>query len=186
MARLVFAHGLEGSPDGAKATYLRETLGAVAPWLGASGLDEQVRVLAEAAGDDGPAVVIGSSLGGLAALGLACRQPALVGRLILLAPAVGTARLLAAHPEAEARRPGLAAAVTRFSELAVPGSVPATIVFGIRDGLIRLEDVLALHARSPSARLIVVHDDHALTGSREPILSLAREALGAIAAAPVI
>ncbi len=186
MSRLVFAHGLEGNPQGAKATYLREALGAVAPWLGESGLEDQVRILAEAVGADAPAVVIGSSLGGLAALGLACDRPRLVGRLILLAPAVGTARLLAAHPEVEAKRPGLAAEVARFSELAVPDGIPATIVLGIRDELIRLEDVLALHARSPSARLVLVHDDHTLAGSRDPILALAREALEKTASAPVI
>jgi pimeloyl-ACP methyl ester carboxylesterase len=186
MTRLVFAHGLEGSPQGTKATYPREDLGAATPWLGDAGLEEQVRILAEAAGDEGPAVVIGSSMGGLAALGLACRQPALVGRLILLAPAVGTARLLASHPEVEVRRPGLAAEVARFSELAVPEALPAQIVLGIRDELVRLEDVLALHARSPSARLVLVHDDHALGASRELILSLTREALEELAAASVI
>ncbi|HUT78406.1 MAG TPA: alpha/beta fold hydrolase [Polyangia bacterium] len=183
MTRLVFAHGLEGSPEGTKATYLRETLGAIAPWLGESILDDQVRILAETVGNDGPAVVIGSSLGGLAALGLACRRPELVRRLILLAPAVGTAHLIAAHPEVEARRPGLAAEVARFSELTIPEPVPAHIVLGIHDELIRLEDVLALHVRSPSARLSLVHDDHALGRSRALILSLAREE---IAANPVI
>jgi hypothetical protein len=184
--RLVFAHGLEGSPDGTKATWLREEFGAVAPWLGGSGLDDQVRLLAAVVGGDGPAAVVGSSLGGLAVLGLACRHPELVHRLVLLAPAVGTARLLSALPEVEARRPGLAAEVERFSTLAVPETIPAAIVLGTRDEVVRLEDVLALHARSPSARLILVHDDHALSGSRELICSLAREALGEISAAPVI
>jgi len=173
---VVFAHGLEGSPQGTKATYLRQELGAVAPWLGELGLAGQVETLAAAVGDRGPAVVVGSSLGGLAALGLAARRPGLIAHLILLAPAVGMARRAALRPEVEQRRPGLFDESRVFSELAVPAVIPATVVHGLADDVILLADVLELVRRSPSAKLILVHDDHPLHRSGDLIVALARRA----------
>ena len=169
--KIVFAHGMEGSPRGTKATYLRQKLGAVAPWLGELDLDGQVDRLAEEIGGGPPAVVVGSSLGGLAVLGLAVREPHLVSRLVLLAPAVGMDRFEGMDPAAEERRPGLFAQSRKYSALAIPPQIPATVIHGLEDDVIRLEDVLGLVRRSPSARLIAVHDDHALRGSRELILS---------------
>lgn len=176
MRTVVFAHGLEGSPDGTKATYLRRELGAVSPWLGELDLAGQVEALVAAIGDRGPAVVVGSSLGGLAALGLAASRPELISQLVLLAPAVGMARRAELHPEVEQRRPGLFDESRRFSELAVPAAVRATVIHGLEDDAIRLDDVLDLVRRSPSARLILVHDDHPLHGSRELILAAVRRA----------
>jgi len=173
---VVFAHGMEGSPQGTKAAFLREELGAVSPWLGELGLAGQVEALGLAIGGQGPAVLVGSSLGGLSALGLAASRSELIAHLVLLAPAVGMARRAELRPEVEQRRPGLFDESREFSELAVPASLPATIVHGLEDDVIRLEDVLDLAARSPSAGLILVHDDHPLHGSRELITALVRRA----------
>ncbi|MFO8073447.1 MAG: hypothetical protein R6V85_16405 [Polyangia bacterium] len=178
MLEIVHAHGLEGSPRGVKATYLRERLGAVAPWLGELDLDGQVEALRGAIGEESSAVAIGSSLGALAALGLADRFPELVGRLILLAPAVGGHRLAADHPEVEAQRPGLVEQWERYSGLSVPEGIPCEIIHGLHDDLIRLDDVLDLVRRSPTASLLLVHDDHALTASRDLILATAARAAG--------
>jgi pimeloyl-ACP methyl ester carboxylesterase len=167
---------MEGSPQGTKATLLREELGAVSPWLGELGLTGQVEALAEAIGDGGPAVVVGSSLGGLAALGLAASRPELIAHLVLLAPAVGMARRAELRPEVEQRRPGLFDESRELSSLAVPPGLPATVVHGLEDDVILLDDVLELVQRSPSASLILVHDDHPLHGSRELVLELVRRA----------
>jgi pimeloyl-ACP methyl ester carboxylesterase len=174
--RIVFAHGLEGSPDGTKATYLRRSLGAHSPWLGELGLDGQVRILIEALSNGEPAVLVGSSLGALAALGVVATRQDLVSHLLLLAPAVGMARRAELRPEVEERRPGLFDEARRYSTLAVPPDIPATVIHGLGDDVIRLEDVLDLARRSPSARLILVHDDHPLHGSRGLILGATRRA----------
>jgi pimeloyl-ACP methyl ester carboxylesterase len=173
---VVFAHGLEGSPQGTKAVFLREELGAVSPWLGELSLAGQVEALAAAIGDRGPAVLVGSSLGGLAALGLAAARPESLVHLVLLAPAVGMARRAELRPEVEQRRPGLFDESREFSSLAVPAHLPATVVHGLDDDVIRLADVLDLVRRSPSARMILVHDDHPLHASRDLILALVRRA----------
>jgi pimeloyl-ACP methyl ester carboxylesterase len=165
---------MEGSPQGTKATFLREELGAVSPWLGELGLIAQVEALTEAIGDDGPAVVVGSSLGGLSALGLAVSHAELIAHLVLLAPAVGMARRAELRPEVERLRPGLFDESREFSGLAVPPQLPATVVHGLEDDVVLLGDVLELVQRSPSARLILVHDDHPLRGSRDLILELVR------------
>jgi len=173
---VVFAHGMEGSPQGTKATFLRQVLEATSPWLGELGLADQVDALADAIGDRGPAVVVGSSLGGLAALGLATSRPELIAHLVLLAPAVGMAHRAELRPEVEQLRPGLFDESIEFSGLAVPEGLPATILHGLEDDVILLSDVLQLAQRSPSSRLILVHDDHPLHGSRDLILALVRRA----------
>lgn len=175
---IVFAHGMEGSPAGTKATYLREQLGAVTPWLGEMGLDEQVEELARAVTAIGPTVVVGSSLGGLAALGLCASRPELVSHLVLLAPAVGMHRFEGIHHEVEDRRPGLLARSRHFSGLSVPSQVPATVIHGMEDEVILTPDVISLVERSPSASLILVHDDHSLGKSRDLILSVAAMSYG--------
>ena len=171
-----FAHGMESSPQGTKAVYLREAFGAVSPWLGELGLPGQVDALAAAIGDRGPTVLVGSSLGGLAALGLAVERPGLLTHLVLLAPAVGMERHAPDHPEAEQQRPGIFEQGRRFGALAIPGEVPATVIHGLGDEVIRTADVLALVERSPSARLLLVHDDHSLHGSGELIRAVVSRA----------
>jgi len=174
--RIVFAHGMESSPEGRKARYLREELGAIAPRLGHLGPEDQVGALRLAVGDRAPAVVVGSSLGGLAALGLAASHPGLVAHLVLLAPAVGMHRRAAFHPDVEARRPGLFSEAERLSGLSIPAEVPAAVIHGLEDSSIDAPDVIDLVRRSPSAALILVHDDHALTGSRSLILEVVSRA----------
>ncbi len=170
MKKIIFAHGMEGSPKGAKGTYMRERLGVAAPWLGELDLQGQVEALFAVLPPDDQAVVVGSSLGGLAAFGLANRCPERLRHLVLLAPAVGMERHKGEHPEIEAARPGLFDQAASFSTLAVPGTVPCTIIHGMEDEAIRLEDVVALARRSPSATLILVHDDHALIKTKGLIL----------------
>lgn len=173
MFPVVFAHGMESSPGGTKATYLGEQLGAVTPDLSTLGLADQVAELARALERLGPpGVVVGSSLGGLTALGLAARHPALLARLVLLAPAVNVRIPPDRAREIDARRPGLVAEMARFSELSIPPAIPTVVIHGLADDVVETARVLDLVQRSPAARLLLVHDDHPLTNSRELILSV--------------
>lgn len=176
MTRIIFAHGLEGSPDGTKATYLRDKLGVVTPWLGEFNLNEQVAALAEEIPRGYDAVVVGSSLGGLAALGFAVRHAKRIRHLVLLAPAVGMHRNSSVSPEVELKRPGLFEQSATFGALSVPPSIKTTVIHGLKDDVIDREDVIALVQRSPSATLLLVHDDHSLSQSRELILSVVERA----------
>jgi len=176
--KVVFAHGLEGSPQGTKAMYLRERFDAIAPWLGELDLPGQVEALQKALPTAGTAVVVGSSLGGLAALGLANRCPDRIHHLVLLAPAVGMERHKDEHPDVEAKRPGLFDQAGRFSTLSVPPGLPCTIIHGMEDSMVRFEEVLALAKRSPSSWLILVHDDHPLLNAKDLICSVVEQEAG--------
>ena len=89
MKPVVFAHGLASSPGGTKAVLLGKTVDAHTPDLRPFGLDGQVSALSRSLPSDRPSVVVGSSLGALAALGLAQREAARIASLVLLAPADG-------------------------------------------------------------------------------------------------
>ena len=177
MTRIVFAHGLEGSPDGTKATYLRDKLGAVTPWLGEFNLDDQVGALEKEIPQGSDAVVVGSSLGGLAALGFAVRHSDRIRHLVLLAPAVGMHRYASVSPEVEQKRPGLFEQSKKFGALSVPPSIRTTVIHGLNDEVIARQDVIDLVERSPSATLLLVHDDHTLSSSRELILHVVERAM---------
>jgi pimeloyl-ACP methyl ester carboxylesterase len=174
MHKVVFAHGMESSPAGTKAAYLRKRFQARTPDLGSLGLEAQVRAVSALIGEE-RAVLVGSSLGALTALGVAQERRARIAHLVLLAPAVG--RFDASRfAEAEKKRPGLYRELCAFAELSIPEEIPATIMHGLEDELIDPDAVVALAARSPSARLLLVHDDHSLTGSEALILSVVERA----------
>ncbi len=92
---MLFAHGFEGSPTGSKPTYMKEALGwkVTAPkmselgWSIASQTDVLIKYL-----DDGEYdLVVGSSMGGLAAANASSMRPREDIRLLLIAPAFGLA-----------------------------------------------------------------------------------------------
>ena len=90
---MLFAHGFEGSPTGSKPTFMKEALGwkVTAPkmselgWSIASQTDVLVKHLDEAEYD----LVVGSSMGGLAAANASSMRPHKDIRLLLIAPAFG-------------------------------------------------------------------------------------------------
>ncbi len=176
MHKMIFAHGLESSPKGTKAIYLGELFGAFTPMLRHLGLKGQIDAISTLLNDGDPAVLVGSSLGGLAALGATVKCPEQVAHLLLLAPAVGTGRRKDAFKEAEKERPGMRQEVCQISKLSIPKDVPATILHGLEDDVVDAKDVLDFADRSPSSRLILVHDDHPLSHSKALILSLADRA----------
>ena len=122
-------------------------------------------------------MTVGSSLGGLTALGFAVRHAKRTRHLVLLAPAVGMHRYASVSPEVELKRPGLFEQSATFGALSVPPSIRTTVIHGLQDDVIHKEDVIDLVERSPSATLLLVHDDHTLSMSRELILHVVERAV---------
>ena len=139
--RVHFIHGLEGSPQGAKARFLQAHFDTVAPAMDtrdlAGAIETQVAALAEIR----PDVVVGSSFGGAIAV-------ALLGRGIWRGPTV----LLAP------------AAAKLGVDNALPPGVAVTIVHGVDDDIVPLADSRALVATGSAAlvRLVEVPDGHRL------------------------
>ena len=93
--RVLFAHGFEGSPHGSKPTYMEEALGweVTAPKMSELGwsIENQTEVLTRLIDENEFDIVIGSSMGGLAAANASSMRPDEDFVLILMAPAFGLA-----------------------------------------------------------------------------------------------
>jgi hypothetical protein len=139
--RVLFIHGLEGSPRGTKAVFLAERFDATTPAMNTGSFPESLATQVAALDALRPAVVVGSSFGGAVAVEL-LRQGAWAGPTVLLAPAAAKLGLANRLPE----------------------GLPITVVHGLRDDIIPLDDSRALAATgSPDlVRLIEVDDDHRL------------------------
>ena len=139
--RVQFIHGLEGSPQGAKARLLAEHFEARTPTMDTNDFEACVQVQAEALAEDQPDVLIGSSFGGAVAVALLAKGD-WRGPTLLLAQA-------AIHYDPNAR---------------LPENALVWIVHGIRDELIDIEQSRRLAATGTPAcvRLIEVDDDHPL------------------------
>jgi len=92
---VLFAHGFEGSPTGSKPTYMREAFGweVTAPKMSELGwsIASQTEVLIKHLDEGEYDLVIGSSMGGLAAANASSMRPNEDIRLLLIAPAFGLA-----------------------------------------------------------------------------------------------
>ena len=93
--RVLFAHGFEGSPNGSKPSYMKEALGweVTAPKMSELGwsIANQTEVLTRLIDENEFDIVIGSSMGGLAAANASSMRPDEDFVLILMAPAFGLA-----------------------------------------------------------------------------------------------
>lgn len=134
-------HGLEGSPTGAKASYLRRHFELLAPGMDTGDFEGAVTTQAAALHEHRPDVLVGSSFGGAVALAL-LQRGLWRGPTLLLAPAVG-------HFGVEPR---------------IPEGVRVTLVHGTRDEICPVEWSRALaRTGSPSlVRLVEVDDEHRL------------------------
>lgn len=159
---IIYAHGRDGTPWGAKVSALREAGYEVqAPDLRGVDLAGRIRKLDEQSKRQ-PGLLVGSSYGGLAALVLAIRHPERFPALVLLAPALQIYEPPVLEP----------------SSLALSERVRAHIVHGTRDETVPIEVSRGLVARSgPHVRLYEVDDDHRLSQSMPTILRAVRSAL---------
>lgn len=192
MPALIYLHGFASGPSGSKGSYCRawaehRRIAFHAPDLNLPTFEEltvsaQVEVVQSLLGRmKEPPVVVGSSLGGLvaaAAVHRGCR----VRSLILLAPAFGFGQRRMNGPEWTGYRacgemevfhhaygrtqclgPALMGDLPRWAD---DGTwklrVPAVVLHGKRDQSVPISESEAFVVRNPSARLLVVDDDHGL------------------------
>jgi pimeloyl-ACP methyl ester carboxylesterase len=126
----------------------------------------------------GPAIVVGSSLGGLVGAFAAARRPDLVSGLALLAPALGFLADLGAHTDADGRMwtnqglgfvlsPRVIADASTLDERGLPALLraPTLVVHGTADDTVSVADSERFFAAIPGAKKalwIVPGGDHRL------------------------
>ena len=95
--RVLFAHGFEGAPDGGKPTHMSEALGwdVVAPVMSDKGwnIEQETDVLLEYIDAEDFDLIVGSSMGGLAAANASALRPDAQFGLLLIAPAFGLSEM---------------------------------------------------------------------------------------------
>lgn len=168
---IVFAHGLEGSPNGVKVVALRDAgFDVVAPDFRKQPLAERVtqmrKVLREQVAKGERVVLAGSSYGGLCVAFLAPEFTSSLDGLLLLAPALG-------HQE-----PGPDGAQIVGIDVTPPPSLDVIVIHGEEDPVCAIDHSRAYAAKSDLAKLIAVDDGHRLTESLSRICEAAGE-LGA-------
>jgi pimeloyl-ACP methyl ester carboxylesterase len=152
-ARVVFAHGLEGTPTGFKARALITAgFDVIAPDGRNLPLADRMTGIREAIGEE-PAILVGSSYGGLAAAAVAVERPEVVHGLVLLAPA------LSLWPSA----------------LSIPASVPTTVFHAEDDDIVPFAVSAALAGRSPHVRLIRAPGGHLLIDAMPQVIEAIRK-----------
>lgn len=160
--RVQFVHGLEGSPQGAKARLFAANFDACTPAMDTSDFEACVAVHAAVLGSFEPDLLVGSSFGGAVAVEL-LRRGAWSGPTLLLAQA----------------------AVKRDPNVSLPRRVPVWLVHGRDDDLIDIADSRALASRGDPerVRLLEVVDDHALhaTVRNGRLLAIVRDLLASVA-----
>lgn len=160
---IIWAHGLEGSPEGAKVQALRAA-GLTVHAPDGRGLVLADRLVAlEAASEQWAGsrpVLAGSSYGGLAAAWLAARFPSRFRGLLLCAPALHYRE--APVPE---------------GPLTAPPGLPVAVLHGVHDDVVPISASRDYAAGSPGVTLHEVDDNHRLSGSHDRIVALCRALL---------
>lgn len=141
---ILLLHGLEGSSQGFKATFLRSLLPEIVTPDFEGSLEERMAQLDPIINDSSvPWVIIGSSFGGLMATLAAGQYPQRVRKLILLAPALTRPFLTESPPD--------------------PIAIPTVIYHGMHDTVVPLEPVQQIAEQIfTQVAFHVVDDDHAL------------------------
>jgi pimeloyl-ACP methyl ester carboxylesterase len=139
--RIQFIHGLEGSPQGAKARLLAQHFCSFTPEMNTRDFGACVELQAAALAGFRPDVLVGSSFGGAVAVEL-LRRGLWRGPTLLLAQA----------------------ALKRDANARLPQGVPVWLVHGRRDDIVDFEDSgrLARTGTPRLVRLFEVDDDHPL------------------------
>lgn len=150
--RIVWLHGLEGSPTGYKATELRRRgWDLLAPDGRGMPLRARVELAQRTLDGLGEVVLVGSSYGGLAAAWIGSQRP--LSGLLLLAPALHHAEPPVLHPHL----------------LEIPATTPTRVLHGTSDTIVPVEVSRALAARCPHVLLRELDDGHALSDSLDAI-----------------
>ncbi len=164
---IIFAHGMEGTPNGSKIRSLREAgFEVVAPDFQGMPLEERVSVLQDVCEEhrEKSPVLAGSSYGGLAASIVAMRMPDAFRGLLLCAPAL------------HLNEPPINDEIV----LTAPKGMKTAIIHGIGDDIVPIscsieyaersgKDVVAFHQ---------VDDGHRLANSHTEIISAAQLLIG--------
>ena len=160
--KVVFCHGLEGSPQGTKVRTIRAAgIDIVAPDFQGQVLAERIETLQGVLAEldpETPILLAGSSYGGAVAAWTAMHTPHPLLGLLLLAPAIHYAE--PPIPSAEAYRP-------------IP--LRTVIIHGRQDTVVPLSASEAYAARAPHVELIPVEDGHRLVESLDRIVRTIQE-----------
>ena len=188
--KILFAHGLEGSPNGSKPTWMKESLGweIICPEMSNNGwtIADQTEVIAEAIAEyEDVDIIMGSSYGGLAIANASGRFAERNLRLVLLAPAFG----LAENFRSIAGEEGLIEwentgsrqyfhhgfghevefgwdFITSADEMSWPNlHHPTIILHGSQDDIVPIESSRKVLHSNAVAELIEVEDGHRLADS---------------------
>ena len=195
MTSLVYLHGFAEGPDDLKGQYCRawaEARGVVfhgpdlnVPTFESVTISAQVEAVERLVGRlESPAVLVGSSLGGLVAVAVAQRR-ARLKTLVLLAPAFGFARRRLESDAWAGYRlrgsfPVWHSALGRWARLGpqlledLPAwtredewrvETPAVVLHGRVDEVVPVEESEAFVRRHPCARLLILDDGHELSAA---------------------
>ena len=160
---IIFAHGLEGSPNGSKIRALRNAgFDVVAPDFQGMNLAERVDLLEEICLEyaSQQPVLAGSSYGGLTAAIIAMRMPDIFRGLLLCAPALH----LVEPP------------VDENTVLVAPNGLKTVIIHGLEDDIVPISCSIEYASRS-SNEIVAFHqvnDGHRLAESHQEIIGAAQ------------
>ncbi len=160
--RVVFCHGLEGSPQGTKVQAMKAAgIDVLAPDFQGQVLAERLETLRrvlEGLDPAEPVLLAGSSYGGAVAAWTAMESSHPFAGLLLLAPAIHYAE--PPIPDAEAY---------------APVDLHTVIIHGTADSIVPLSASERYAARSERVELIAVEDGHRLVESLERIIQTIQE-----------
>ena len=184
--RVLFAHGFEGGPEGSKPTYMRDVLGwdVTSPVMSDLGwtIKNQTEVLLRLIDECRWDLVIGSSMGGLAAANASSMREKSDFKLLLIAPAFGLSESWENLTEEELdswektgvrKYSGFELEIDlgwNFMEDAREMSWPTirhqtTIIHGSKDEIVPLEVSRRVSEGSELVDLVVIDDGHRMKES---------------------
>ena len=198
--RVIYLHGFASSATSSKATFFKAKLTARGTPVAIPDLNEPdfgtltvTRMLREVTGaidgGSGPVALMGASLGAFVAVQAALARPALVDRLVLLAPALDADRLRDLAPGGlDAWKATNALNVVHYGYgrtipvhyelyadarlydcVAADLAMPVQVFQGRRDRAVDPEFVEGWSRTRPNVELHMLDDDHQLLGSLEHI-----------------
>ena len=164
---IIFAHGMEGTPNGGKIRSLKSAgFKVIAPDFQGMALQERVEVLQNVCEEhrNKTPLLAGSSYGGLAASIVAMRMPDAFRGLLLCAPALH----LNEPP------------IDEHTVLTIPEGLNTAIIHGVGDDIVPISCSIEYAERSDNDVVVFhqVEDGHRLANSHDEIIHAARLLIG--------